>query len=117
VRVRLHLFDIITIIHGYEKQFFEIADVSAGYEIEGHLTFCLECCHEDCYKFTNASENKVPLSTGYKVFQVSNKRTLYAAQIHFSHFNLVPNRCLLPNSSLRLSGKDIDTLPVSWFFL
>ena len=59
--------------------------------------------------------NKVPLSTEYKVFQVSNKRTLYAVQVHFSHFNLVPNRyLLLPNSSLRLSG-GIFTLPVSRF--
>jgi len=50
--------------------------------------------------------HKVSLSTGYTVFQVSNKRTLCAAQVHFSHFNLVSNRCLLlRNSLLRLSGR------------
>lgn len=50
--------------------------------------------------------NKVALSTGYKIFQVSNKRTLYEAPVHFSHSILVSNRCLLlPNSSLHLSGR------------
>jgi len=56
--VRRHLFDIVTIIHGYEKQFFGIADVSAGYETEESLTFCLESCHAACYKFTYASEEQ-----------------------------------------------------------
>lgn len=46
------------------------------------------------------------LPTRYKVFQVSNKLTLYAAPVHFSHSNLVSNQCLLlPNSSLHLSGR------------
>jgi hypothetical protein len=60
----------------------------------------------------------MPLSTGYKVFQVSNKRPLYAAQVHFSYSSLVPNRfLLLSNSSLRLSGRILILSQFHGFFL
>jgi hypothetical protein len=46
------------------------------------------------------------------------KRTLCAAQAHFSHFNLVPNRCLLlPNSSFRLRGRILILSQSHNFFL
>jgi hypothetical protein len=80
--------------------------------------FALNVAMQPATSLPMLQRNKMPLSTGYKVFQVSSKRTLYAAQVHFSHSSLVPNRFLFhSNSSLRLIGRILILCQSHGFFL